>query len=66
MLAGGNIDDFSCLNHLEEKTLANGLQIKYKYSVNVREKTLVIGQQFDVFRQAVSIFYRLDDDCGLD
>ena len=28
---GQNIGEFSCLDYLEENTLANGLQIKYGY-----------------------------------
>ena len=31
MLAGENIGEFSCLDYLEKKTLANGLHIKYEY-----------------------------------
>ena len=35
------------LDYLGEKVLVNGLQIKYhKDTVNLREKTLVIGHQF--------------------
>ena len=31
MLVGENIGEFSCLDYLKEKSLANGLQIKYGY-----------------------------------
>ena len=30
-VGGKNISEFSCLDYLEKKTLANGLQIKYGY-----------------------------------
>ena len=31
MLAGENIGEFSCLDNFKKKTLANNLQIKYRY-----------------------------------
>ena len=40
-MAGENIGKISSLDHLEEKTLANGLQMKamdIEYYVNLREK----------------------------
>ena len=37
MLVGENIGEFSCLDYLEEKTLANSLQMKYGYE-KLREK----------------------------
>ena len=43
---GKNFGKFSCLDYLEEKTLANSLfqiNLEIKASVKLREKTLAIG-----------------------
>ena len=45
-MVGQNIGKFSYLDYLVEKTLANGLQIKYGYSINLWEEALAIGHQF--------------------
>ena len=56
-MAGENIGEISYLDYLEEKTLANGLQMKamgIEYYVNLREKTLAIGHQFAKFANIFS------------
>ena len=40
-LAGENIGRFNCSDYLEEKTLVNGLQIKYRYWI------CIWGRKFD-------------------
>ena len=49
MMAGQNIGKFSYLDYFGEKTLANGLQIKYGYSISLWEEALAIGHQFIKF-----------------
>ena len=55
MLEGENIGEFSYLNYLGEKTLTNGILIKCRYSINLREKTLVTGHQLAKFVNVFSL-----------
>ena len=44
MLVGENIGKFSCLDYLEKKTLANGLQIKYVTGYWKTDHNVTLGQ----------------------
>ena len=63
---GQNIGEFSHLDYLEEKTLANGLHINtdVKYS---GEKTSVIGRQFTnvFFCQHFLLYSIFSSECSI-
>ena len=65
-LAGENFGEFSYLDYLGEKTLANSLfqiNTEIKGSVKLREKTLAIGHQLTEFASVFSCCYTVLFTC---